>query len=59
MKLAALQFAANEADIFSADGLGTPGIRYMLTPPGEAIPAAFLAAAIFPLGHDTGYCAMT
>lgn len=58
-EIGSLQFAANEADIFPADGLRTPGIQSMLTPPGEAILAAFLAAAISPLGHDTGYCAMT
>lgn len=35
VKSAALQFAANEADIFSADGLGKPGIWFTFTPSGE------------------------
>lgn len=35
VKWAALQFAANEAAIFSADGLGNVGMWYVLTPSGE------------------------
>lgn len=40
-----LQFAANEAGIFSADGLGNPGILYVLSPLG----GVSISARMLPL----------